>query len=146
MIDQTDPASLALLRYAIGFLCLLPPALLAGPLRFQGRDILPIALLGIAQFGILVALLNFGLLHISSALGAIIFATFPLLTLLLAASPTSGNDERGQGLWNTGHPCWESRWRSASGSLCRSQAAKMELDRAGPGGLGSVRPQCSPAP
>ncbi len=86
VIDQTDPASLALLRYAIGFLCLLPPALLAGPLRFQSRDVLPIALLGVAQFGILVALLNFGLLHISSALGAIIFATFPLLTLLLAAS------------------------------------------------------------
>ncbi len=27
VIDQTDPASLALLRYLIGLLCLVPPAL-----------------------------------------------------------------------------------------------------------------------
>jgi drug/metabolite transporter (DMT)-like permease len=86
VIDQTSPASLALLRYSIGFCCLLPPVLLSPLVRFQPRDLLPIGLLGITQFGILIALLNFGLQFIPSARAALIFATFPLLTLLFAAA------------------------------------------------------------
>ena len=87
VVDQTDPASLAMLRYIVGFLCLLPAVLLSGQhMRFARRDIAPIALLGIAQFGVLVALLNFGLQFIPSARGALIFATFPLLTMLIAAA------------------------------------------------------------
>ena len=85
VIDQTDPASLALLRYLIGFLCLVPPALMAARVRFARRDVLPIGLLGNIQFGVLIALLNFGLQHIPAALGALIFATHPLLTMLLDA-------------------------------------------------------------
>ena len=39
----------------IGFLCLLPAVLLSTPRpRFAGRDVVPIALLGIAQFGVLI--------------------------------------------------------------------------------------------
>ena len=65
VVEQTDPASLAMLRYIIGFLFLLPAVLLSGQhMRFARRDVAPIALLGIAQFGILVALLNFGLRHL----------------------------------------------------------------------------------
>ena len=86
VIDQTDPASLALLRYVIGSLCLLPPVLMARRVRVARRDVVPIALLGIAQFGILIALLNFGLQSVGAALGALIFATFPLLTMVLAAA------------------------------------------------------------
>jgi drug/metabolite transporter (DMT)-like permease len=86
VIAQTEPASLALLRYLIGALCLLPPVLVAGWVPFERRHVLPIALLGIAQFGILIALLNFGLQSVGSALGALIFATFPLLTMVLAAA------------------------------------------------------------
>jgi drug/metabolite transporter (DMT)-like permease len=44
------------------------------------------AALGIGQFGILIALLNFGLRHITAAQAALIFSLFPLLTLLLAAA------------------------------------------------------------
>ena len=87
VVDQAGPASLALLRYAIGFSCLLPVMLLSpGRARFARRDLLPIALLGIAQFGILIALLNYGLRFIPSGRAALIFATFPLLTLVLAAA------------------------------------------------------------
>src|SRR2546428_9750054 len=87
VVDQTGPTSLALLRYAIGFCCLLPVLCLsAGPVRFARRDVLPIALLGITQFGILIALLNHGLRFIPSARAALIFATFPLLTMLVAAA------------------------------------------------------------
>ncbi len=86
VIEQTDPASLAFMRYLIGVLCLLPAAALAGPVRFAPRDHLPICLLGITQFGILIVLLNIGLTFISSALGAILFATFPMITLLVSAA------------------------------------------------------------
>jgi drug/metabolite transporter (DMT)-like permease len=87
VVDQTGPASLALLRYLIGFCCLLPPVLLSRPrTRFGRRDLLAISLLGITQFGILIALLNYGLRFIPSARAALIFATFPLLTLIVAAA------------------------------------------------------------
>jgi drug/metabolite transporter (DMT)-like permease len=54
--------------------------------RFGRRDLLAISLLGITQFGILIALLNYGLRFIPSARAALIFATFPLLTLIVAAA------------------------------------------------------------
>lgn len=85
VIAQSDPITLAFLRYFIGVLCLLPPLLLSARVRIARADLLPIALLGVAQFGILVGLLNFALLYITAALGALIFATVPLLTLLMAA-------------------------------------------------------------
>lgn len=85
VIDQTHPASLAMLRYAIGFLCLLPPALMAQRVPFKRADLLPISLLGITQFGIVVALLNVALQSVPAARVALIFATLPLLTMLSAA-------------------------------------------------------------
>ncbi len=84
VIDQTAPASLALLRYVIGFCCLLLPVLFSGRVQFEWRDLLPIGLLGIIQFGILIALLNYALQFIPSARAALIFATMPLLTMMLA--------------------------------------------------------------
>ena len=86
VIDQTAPASLALFRYAIGFCCLLPPVILSGRVRLERHDLLPIGLLGITQFGILIALLNFSLQFIPSARAALIFATMPLMTMALAAA------------------------------------------------------------
>ena len=82
--DLISPASLAFLRYAIGVACLVPPLMLARP-RFARGDILPIAALGIGQFGVLIALLNYGLRTVPAGRGALIFATFPLLTLIVAA-------------------------------------------------------------
>jgi drug/metabolite transporter (DMT)-like permease len=84
VVHQTGPASLALLRYAIGVCCLLPPVLVAGRVQFARRDVVPIAVLGITQFGILIALLNYGLRFITSARAALIFATMPLLTMVLS--------------------------------------------------------------
>lgn len=85
VIAETHPASLALLRYAIGFACLLGPAALAGRVRFAPRDVVPIAVLGIVQFGVLIALLNYGLQFVPSGRGSLLFATFPFLTMVLAA-------------------------------------------------------------
>jgi drug/metabolite transporter (DMT)-like permease len=86
VVHETGPASLALLRYAIGVCCLVPPIVLtrAWP-RFAARDLVPIAALGIGQFGLLIALLNFGLRYIPAGRAALLFASFPLMTLTIAA-------------------------------------------------------------
>lgn len=85
VVGESGPATLAMFRYAIGALCLLPVlAWQKQPLRFAARDILPIAALGIIQFGLLIALLNYGLSYIPAARAALLFASFPLLTLIVA--------------------------------------------------------------
>jgi drug/metabolite transporter (DMT)-like permease len=83
--DAISPTSLAFLRYLIGVACLVPVIALAPRIRFARADVLPIALLGIGQFGVLIALLNYGLKTVPAGRGALIFACFPLLTLVFAA-------------------------------------------------------------
>ena len=84
VIGETAPASLALLRYSIGLLCLVPPLALAPRVRIAPRDLVPIGLLGVVQFGLLIALLNYGLARVPAARAALIFASFPLLTVVVA--------------------------------------------------------------
>jgi drug/metabolite transporter (DMT)-like permease len=85
VIDQTDPVTLAFLRYLIGFCLLLVPAWRATRGWFSRRDVLPIAALGVTQFGILIVFMNYGLKFIPSARAALIFATVPFLTMMLGA-------------------------------------------------------------
>lgn len=92
---EVPPLTLALLRYAIGFCCLLPfisrsfrAAAPGGRAQAAIKSIavsdwLAMAALGAGQFALLIALLNYGLQHLGAAL---IFSLFPLLTLLLAAA------------------------------------------------------------
>ena len=58
--------------------------------RVLGRELvislLAMAALGTGQFGILIALLNWGLQTVAAAPAALVFSLFPLLTLLLAAA------------------------------------------------------------
>ncbi|MCC7273257.1 MAG: DMT family transporter [Alphaproteobacteria bacterium] len=87
VVDAAGPASLAFLRYAIGFLCLVPALLASGHrLRFARADVAPIAVLGILQFGVLIALLNVGLRTVPAGRASLIFAIFPLLTMVFAAA------------------------------------------------------------
>ncbi len=83
--DAISPSSLAFIRYGIGVACLVPIVAMAPRIRFARADVLPIALLGIGQFGVLIALLNYGLKTVPAGRGALIFASFPLLTLIVAA-------------------------------------------------------------
>ncbi len=90
VLAEVPPLTLALLRYAVGFACLLPFALRGsapGALRSlcASRDTLPVALLGMGQFALLIALLNNGLQSVGAARAALIFSLFPLLTLMLSA-------------------------------------------------------------
>jgi drug/metabolite transporter (DMT)-like permease len=85
VIDQTDPVTLAFLRYLVGFCLLLIPAWHSAREWFDRHDLLPIALLGVTQFGILIVLMNYGVQFIPSARTALIFSCMPLLTMVLAA-------------------------------------------------------------
>jgi drug/metabolite transporter (DMT)-like permease len=84
-VDQTGPAMLALLRYTIGVLCLIPPVLAAGRVAIDRRDLAPIALFGIVQFAVVVALINVALAHLSAARVALLFALAPTMTMVVAA-------------------------------------------------------------
>ncbi len=86
VLNEIDPASLAMLRYAIGFSCLVPALFALPRVRIARSDLGPIAVLGILQFGVLIWLLNTGLRFIPSGRAALIFSAFPLLTMLLAAA------------------------------------------------------------
>ncbi|MDB5856705.1 MAG: hypothetical protein JWQ76_394 [Ramlibacter sp.] len=89
VVAEVPPLTLAMLRYTLGFFCLLPFALplLRDALRvLRARDLLALTALGIGQFALLIALLNWGLQHVGAAQAALIFSLFPLLTLLLGAA------------------------------------------------------------
>jgi drug/metabolite transporter (DMT)-like permease len=92
-VAEVPPLTLAMLRYVIAFACLAPFAWgglrewrAAQPLHGRVRDHAAIAILGIVQFGVLVALVNIGLQRTGAAEAALIFSLFPLFTLLLSAS------------------------------------------------------------
>ena len=82
-----SPATLAFLRYAIGLAILAVPALLAmlahWP-RYRPRDAAAIMLLGVAQFAVLILLLNYALVRLPASTCALVFASMPLFTLCLA--------------------------------------------------------------
>ena len=77
------PGSLALLRYSIGCLCLLPAFALRRSTRLPLLEALKIAGLGILQFAVVVGLLNLSLRSIPSARAALLFSLCPILTLVL---------------------------------------------------------------
>lgn len=98
VVAEVPPLTLALLRYAIGFACLLPfflKSFMAPALDGNAQtaikniaiaDWLAMAALGTGQFAVLIALLNYGLQHIGAGQAALIFSLFPLLTLLLSSA------------------------------------------------------------
>lgn len=85
-ITETGPMSVAFLRYLFGVLYLLPFLLSLRFVPFQKRDLLPVILLGIGQFGILIGLINYAVTVIHPGQAALIFAVFPLLTMGFAVA------------------------------------------------------------
>lgn len=84
--DGVGPGALALMRYGIALLCLVPFVSMAARVRFPLRDLLAVMVLGVGQFGILMVLLNIGLQLIPAARAALLFATAPFLTMILATA------------------------------------------------------------
>ena len=86
VIGATDPATLAGMRFGLGFLLLLPIALALRSRWPKGRDWLGVALLGILFFAVFFGLFNLALKYTSAARGALAVSTLPVMTMLIASA------------------------------------------------------------
>jgi len=81
-VAEIGPAALGMMRYGLAALLLTPMAMAAR--RWMTlRDLPWIALLGIAQFGVIVFLFNSALEHITPARAMVILSTTPLWAMLI---------------------------------------------------------------
>jgi len=85
LVGLADPIALAVLRWGIGFLCLLPAALLLKARWPVRRDWPAVALLGICFFGMFFILYNIAISFTTAARASLALATLPLSTMLVAA-------------------------------------------------------------
>lgn len=85
IVVDTDPLTLAFLRNLIALLTLLPLLLITPRIRIDRADMLPIAILGAALFGIFPFTFTTALHFTLASRGALVFALVPILTLALAA-------------------------------------------------------------
>ena len=85
LVGNADPITLAILRWGIGFACLLPVALLLGVRWPPRRDWLAVALLGICFFGMFFVLYNIAIGFTTAARASLALATLPLHTMVVGA-------------------------------------------------------------
>jgi drug/metabolite transporter (DMT)-like permease len=85
LAGNTDPITMAILRWGIGFLCVLPAALLL-KVRWPARSDLPaVAALGFAFFGVFFVLYNIAISYTTAARASLALATLPLHTMVVGA-------------------------------------------------------------
>lgn len=85
LVGNTDPITLAILRWGIGFACVLPAALLLRAKWPARSDWVPVALLGIAFFGLFFVLYNIAIGYTTAARASLALATLPLHTMVVGA-------------------------------------------------------------
>ncbi len=84
VVAEVGAGRLGFLRYLIALAFLLPFALRAKSPPIQRKDLIPVALIGMGQFGALIALLNLAVLYSNSVRVSLVFATLPLMTICLS--------------------------------------------------------------
>ena len=85
LAGNTDPITMAILRWGIGFLCVLPAALLLKA-RWPARSDLPAVMaLGFAFFGVFFVLYNIAMSYTTAARASLALATLPLHTMVVGA-------------------------------------------------------------
>jgi drug/metabolite transporter (DMT)-like permease len=85
LISDADPLTLAILRWGIGFLCLLPVALLLRAQWPKRGDWAGVAGLGICFFGLFFILYNIAISYTTAARASLALSTLPLQTMLVGA-------------------------------------------------------------
>jgi drug/metabolite transporter (DMT)-like permease len=85
LVGAMDPVTLASFRFGIGFLVLLPLALMLRSKLPQGRDLIGAALLGVMFFAVFFVFYNIALAFTTTARGALALSTLPLWTMVVAA-------------------------------------------------------------
>jgi drug/metabolite transporter (DMT)-like permease len=85
VVGTVDPLTLAILRWGIGFLCVLPVAL-ALRVRWPQRSDWPgVALLGLAFYGLFFIFYNIAVGYTTAARASLALSTLPLQTMIVGA-------------------------------------------------------------
>jgi drug/metabolite transporter (DMT)-like permease len=85
LVVGADPLTLASLRWGIGFVCVLPVALLLRVRWPARRDWLGVAALGICFFGLFFILYNLAVGYTTAARASFALSTLPLQTMVVGA-------------------------------------------------------------
>ena len=85
IIDAADPVAIAVFRFGLGFLILLPVALALRCRWPRGRDWIGVAALGVMFYGVFFVVYAEALVYTTAARGALAISTLPLLTMIVAA-------------------------------------------------------------
>ena len=86
LVSSADPITLAILRWGIGFLCVLPVALVLRVRWPQRADWPGILALGLSFFGLFFVLYNLALEYTTAARASLALSTLPLQTMLVGAA------------------------------------------------------------
>jgi drug/metabolite transporter (DMT)-like permease len=86
LVSAIDPLAIGSFRFGIGFLLLLPVALLQGGRWPARRDWPAVAGLGVLFFAVFPLLFNASLIFTTAARGALALSTLPLLTMVVGAA------------------------------------------------------------
>src|SRR5215813_4477455 len=102
LVGDADPLTLAILRWSIGFVCVLPVALLLRVRWPARRDWPAVAALGISFFGLFFILYNVAVAYTTAARASLALSTLPLQTMLVGAllgvEPLSARKSAGVGI------------------------------------------------
>jgi drug/metabolite transporter (DMT)-like permease len=86
LVHAIDPLAIGSFRFGIGFLLLLPVALLQGDRWPQRSDWTGVVGLGVLYFALFPVLFNASLIFTTAARGALALSTLPLLTMVVGAA------------------------------------------------------------
>ena len=85
LVGNADPLTLALLRWGIGFLVVLPVALVLRAKLPPRTDWLAVCVLGVCFFGLFFVLYNIAVAYTTAARASLALSTLPLQTMIVAA-------------------------------------------------------------
>ena len=85
IIDAADPVAIAVFRFGLGFLILLPVALVLRCRWPRGRDWIGVAALGVMFYGAFFVVYAEALVYTTAARGSLAISTLPVLTMIVAA-------------------------------------------------------------
>lgn len=84
IIDAADPVTIAVFRFGLGFLILLPVALALRSRWPRGRDWIAVAALGAMFYGVFFVVYAEALVYTTAARGSLAVSTLPVLTMIVA--------------------------------------------------------------
>jgi drug/metabolite transporter (DMT)-like permease len=85
LVGNADPMTLAILRWGIGFACLLPAALFLKAKWPPRRDWPAVVVLGLCFFGLFFVFYNIAIGFTTAARASLALATLPLHTMVIGA-------------------------------------------------------------